>query len=64
MKLKNPVMTEQKTVTIGGKEYTRRTWADGWVQHYRHNNRQACLVKLDVLTHAALIAKINAAIAE
>lgn len=61
-KRKNPVMTEQLVAVVGGKSYTRRAWADGWVQHYRHDNRRGCLVKLDVMTHNKLIARIDAAL--
>jgi hypothetical protein len=63
-RIKDPVMTEQRVVVVGSSTYTRRVWADGWVQHYRHNKRQACLIKLDVLTHAKLSARIEAALAE
>lgn len=62
-KRKNPVMVDQRMIELAGKKYTRRAWADGWVQHYRENKRQACLVKLDVLTHAGLIARIDAMLA-
>jgi hypothetical protein len=63
MTVKNPVMTEQREVTIGDVRYTRRTWADGSVQHYRHNRRQACLVKLDARRSFKVCAAIDAALA-
>ena len=62
-KRNNPVMIENRDVMVGDKRYTRRTWANGFVQHYRVNKRQACLVRLDAEAHAKLIAKIDAALA-
>jgi hypothetical protein len=58
----NPVMTEQREVTIGDVRYTRRTWANGVVKHYRANRRQACLVTLDPIRNSKVIARIEDAL--
>lgn len=61
MKIKNPVMVEQREISHNGALYTYRKWDNGDEQFYRHNRRQACLVKLDADRNQTIIAKIRAA---
>jgi len=62
VKRKTPVMTEQIDIQVGAGTYTRRAWADGTVQFYRHDKRRSCLVKLCNRTNSPLIDRIRAQI--